>query len=106
MILCIWQLVLLTSVLIVTFKLLFFTDCVIKKASIGMRTIGMFLSIILMMVLCIFLFDWFPVNQWQPWIMFFLCFGVSAAVSTFVSVIYEKMENQKMDEALQKLKQG
>lgn len=94
----------LTSVLIVTFRLLFFTDIVLKKASIGIRTFGMFLSVILMMVIAIILFDWFPVHQWQPWVMFFICFGISTAISTGVSMLHEKQENQKMEEALRRLK--
>lgn len=92
------------SMIIVTFRLLFFTDIVLKKASLAVRTIGMFSSIIVILVMFTFCFDWFPVNQWQPWVMLFVCFGISVTISTGVSVLHERLENQKMDEALRRLK--
>lgn len=97
---------LLTSSIIVTLRFIFFTDGLIKKVSIAIRTIGMFGSIIVMMALFIYLFGWFPVNMWQAWAMFFICFGVCAGVSAVVSALNEKLENKKMEEALQRLKQG
>lgn len=97
---------LLTSSIIVTLRFVFFTDGLIKKVSIAIRTIGMFGSIIVMMALFVYLFGWFPVNMWQAWAMFFICFGVCAGVSVAVSALNEKLENKKMEEALQRLKQG
>ncbi len=97
---------LLTSSIIVTLRFVFFTDGLIKKVPIAIRTIGMFGSIIVMLALFVYLFGWFPVNMWQAWAMFFICFGVCAGVSVAVSVLKEKMENKKMEEALQRLKQG
>ena len=97
---------LLTSSIIVTLRFVFFTDGLIKKVPIAIRTTGMFGSIIIMMALFIYLFGWFPVNMWQAWAMFFICFGVCAGVSVAVSALKEKLENKKMEEALQRLKQG
>ena len=97
---------LLTAIMIAVFRYLFFTEFLIKKASIGVRTIGMFFVIIVMMVLFVGVFGWFPLNMWKPWVAFFISFGISAAVSTIISVYREKIENQKMEEALERLKQG
>lgn len=97
---------LLVSVVIVTLRYLFFTDKLVKKASIMIRTIGMFASVILSVILCVNLFGWFPAYEWKPWIMFFICFGVSAGVSTAVFAFKEKTENKKMEEALKRMQKG
>lgn len=97
---------LLTSAVIVALRFLFFTDKLFKNLSLAIRTAGMLLSIVLFMALFIVLFGWFPVDMWQAWAFFFICFGVCSGVSIAVSVLKEKMENKKMDEALQRLKNG
>lgn len=95
---------LLVSVLISMWKFLFFTDLIIINASMTVRTIGMFSAVVLTIAICVCAFDWFPVTEPLPWIMFFVCFGISAAVSTGLSSVKEKRENEKMEEALQKMK--
>lgn len=95
----------LTSAITVTLKFVFFTDGLIKQISIAVRTVCMFVLVLVMMVIFIFLFGWFPTDMWEPWVMFFLCFGTSIAVSTVVSGLKEKTENKKMEEALERLKQ-
>jgi len=94
------------SVVIATLRFVFFTDGLIKKVPLAVRIASMFAIIILVMIVLIIRCGWFPVNKWQPWVMFFVCFGISAGVSTIVSVIKEKIENKKMEEALQRLKRG
>ncbi len=83
---------------------LFFTDKLIKRLSIMVRTILMFACIILIIGILAALFQWFPVNQWEPWIMFLICFFVCAFISVLVSVLKEKSENRKMQDALERLK--
>ena len=96
---------LLTSAVIVALRFLFFTDRLFKNLPLAIRTAGMLLSIVLFMVLFIVAFRWFPVDMWQSWTLFFVCFGISAGVSMAVSVLKEKMENKKMEDALKRLKQ-
>ena len=97
----------LVSVVIATLRFLLFTDSLLKKnMSVAFRTICMFALIILMMVLCIICFDWFPVGEIIPWIMFLLCFGISAVASTIISIIKENMENKMLADALAKLKEN
>jgi len=93
------------SVLNVGIRSVFFTDLLIKKMPLCLRTIGMLVSIIIIIAFFIIIFDWFPANMWQPWVMFFLCFGVSFLGSFFVMLVKEKMENRRMEEALQRLKE-
>lgn len=93
------------AVLIVLARWVFFTDFLIKKSSITIRTIGMFLTVILISVCFIIAFRWFPVNMWKPWFLFFICFGISAGVSLIVVRLKEKIENKKMEEGLKRLRE-
>lgn len=93
------------STLITGTRFVFFTDIVIKKMSIGVRTILMLSFVIIITAAFIILFHWFPVNMWQPWVMFFICFGLSFAGSCFFVTVKEKAENERMKKALQQLKE-
>ena len=94
------------AIIIVALRFIFFTDTIIKKASVKMRVVCMFALIILIMALCIWQFGWFPIDMWKCWLMFFLCFGISATVSVIVSGVRESSENKKMEEALKRFKEG
>ncbi len=93
------------SVLITGIRFLFFTDIWIKKMPVRARTICMLISIVIVIAAFIIIFDWFPIDMWQPWAMFFICFGISFTGSYFVMMIKEKVENRKMKEALERLKE-
>ena len=93
------------SVCITGFRFLFFTDRIIRQMSITMRTVCMFLSIIALIMVCALMFEWFPVDMWQPWAGFLLTFALCFAGSMFVTRMKEKTENQKMEEALRRLKE-
>lgn len=94
------------SVCITGFRFVFFTDGIIRQMSVVMRTICMFVSIIVLIAVCVVLFDWFPVNMWQPWAAFFLTFAFCSAASLLLMVLKEKAENKKMEEALRRIKKG
>ncbi len=96
---------LMLSILFLGARILFFTDLVFKRLCRVGRLLGMLSVIIAIIVLFIFLFDWFPVGYWKPWLMFFICFGVSAIISIVVSIFKERSENRKMEEALRRLKE-
>lgn len=94
------------SVLIVVVRFVFFTDTFIKEMPIWLRTICMITAIVILIAAFVAVFHWFPVDMWEPWAMFFLCFGISFAGSYFVMRIKEKAENKQMEEALARLKQN
>lgn len=96
---------LLLSAIIIGLRFVFFTDIFIKKMPIYLRTICMLTSVIIIMTAFIAVFHWFPINMWQPWVMFFICFIVSFLGSYFVMILKEKTENKRMAEALQRLKE-
>lgn len=93
------------SFLIAGARMLFFTDIIIKKMPIWLRTVCMLTAVVVMISLFCIIFHWFPVNMWQPWLMFFVCFGVSFLGSCFVMSLKEKMENKQLEEALHRLKE-
>ncbi len=95
---------LLMAFLVSAARWIFFTDKLIKKLSIAVRSMLMFASVILMVGLFAVVFGWFPVNMALPWIMFFVCFTVYATVGVMVSVLKEKSENKKLQEALERMK--
>ena len=68
------------------------------------RTVMMFVCVILSAGIFIAVFQWFPVNDIKSWTMFFICFFVCACISIVVSTIKEKSDNKKMQEALEHLK--
>lgn len=93
------------SALITGVRFVFFTDAMIQKMPIWLRTVCMLISVVLIVAVFIILFHWFPVNMWQPWAMFFICFGLSFLGSCFVVTVKEKVENKRMEEALRRLKE-
>lgn len=93
------------SIFISGARMLFFTNLLIKKMTIWLRMVCMLTAVIIMIALFIIIFHWFPINMWQPWLMFFLCFGVSFLSSYFVMALKEKTENRQLEEALRRLKE-
>ena len=95
---------LLVSVCTVFLRFLFFTDTVIKNMTLIVRTICMVVSELFITACFISVCGWFPVNEWLPWGMFFLSFAVCFIVSAVCTTLNERMENKKMQEALERVK--
>lgn len=93
------------SALIVAWQFLFFTDKIIKNLSQAKRMIAMFAAIALTIVVFVLIFDWFPVAMWEPWVCFFVCYGICGGISTGIVMLRNKLENEKMQDALQRIKQ-
>jgi len=95
----------LMSVLITTLRFILFTDGLISRISLAIRTILMFLFTILMIALFAFWFGWFPVNMLGAWGAFFTCFGACAMASAYIMAWKTERENKEMEEALKRLKE-
>ena len=93
------------SFLITGVRFVFFTDVLIQKMPIWLRTICMLILVVIIIAAFIIIFNWFPVNMWEPWAMFFVCFGLSFLGSCTVVMVKEKLENKRMEEALRRLKE-
>ncbi len=96
---------LIVSALIIGLRILFFTDILIKKMPIWLRTICMLVSVVIVIAAFIIAFHWFPVDMWQAWAMFLICFGISFLGSSCIMAIKEKAENKQMEKALRRLKE-
>ena len=92
-------------VLLVAYEWLFLSDLLIKNWPLLIRTICMFAAVIFSVGVFAAEFGWFPVNMPRAWIAFLVSFFVCAAVSICVSVLKEKSENKKMQEALDRLQE-
>lgn len=90
---------------IVGLRAIFMTDILIKKMPIVVRIIAMFIGVFTTIIIFIFLFGWFPADVPLAWIIFIVCFIVSCTVSTLISVLAEKQENRRLEEALKRYKE-
>ena len=96
---------LLAVALIVGLRIIFTTDILIKKMSIAARIIALFAGAFATILVFIFTFDWFPADMPMAWIMFIVCFVISCGASTAISVLAEKQENRRLEEALKRYKE-
>ena len=95
----------LVSICITTLRFLFFTDLLLKRMTILLRTVLMVIAVVIVIGVFIVVCGWFQVNMWVPWLLFFLSFGVSFGISMGVTIWKERIENRKMAEALERLKE-
>ena len=96
----------LLSMIISLLKTILFTDGIIKGMPGVVRIVLMFTGVILSVVIFIVACGWFPVDNLVAWMMFFLNFFVCTVVSVVISSVRDRIENRKLDEALQRLKRG
>ena len=91
--------------MITMLRWIFFTDKLIKNLSLTFRIILMFITVIIMIAILAAVFQWFPVNMVMPWVVFLMCFVIYATGSVILFNLKEKKENEKLQEALELLKQ-
>ena len=96
---------LLTISLINGLRVVLMTDLLIKKMPLALRIVAMFASVFGITTAGVIVFGWFPVADALAWVMFVGCFIISCAISTGISVIAEKQENKKFEDALKRFKE-
>ncbi|MGC6174694.1 hypothetical protein [Lacrimispora sp. 38-1] len=96
---------LIVSLLITGARFIYFNDVVVKRASIAVRTAMLLITVIAVIAVFIYSFGWFPVNMWQPWVLFSAGFGILFLSGTAITYLKEKADNRNMEEALRKLKE-
>ena len=96
---------LLSSACITALRFLFFTDTVIRKMSIVIRTILMLISVIALVGIFAYIFGWFPVDEPRCWISFIISFGICFVIATVISVLKEAMDNKQLAVGLKNLKE-
>lgn len=83
---------------------IFFSERLFKNMMFLWRVVLMLFSIIVVIVLCIIAFGWFPIGFLPGWIGFFVSFGICFAGSTIISVIKTKSDSKKYEELLEHYK--
>ena len=96
---------LLTSILITALRFILFSDGLICRISLTVRTFLMFFLVVVLTSLFACIFGWFPVNMLESWGYFFICFAACSFISTYIMIIKTDSENKQMEEALKKLKE-
>lgn len=96
---------LMMSVLITTLRFILFTDGLICRISLTIRTMIMFFLVILMIAFFAFWCGWFPVNMLEAWGYFLACFAACAFASAYIMAWKTDRENKEMEEALKRLKE-
>ena len=96
---------LLIILLINGLRVVLMTDLLIKKMPLALRIVAMFASVFGITTAGVIVFGWFPVADVLAWVMFVGCFIISCAISTGISIIAEKQENKKFEDALKRFKE-
>jgi len=94
------------SVVITGIRYILFTDRLIKRMSLIGRVVCMLVLVVVVIVVFSYKFLWFPVDEWMPWLMFFLSFAVCFVVSLIYTYLKERAENKLLEEALKKIQEG
>ena len=89
---------------IVFFRFLFFTETIIRKAGVAARTVAMLFCTVVLILLFVIAFRWFPAKMPLAWVSFGVCFVVCFLLGALVSSCKERLENRKMADALEKMK--
>ena len=95
----------LLAMVITALRWLFFSDKLIKQLGMLFRTTFMFMGVIIAVGILAAVFEWLPVNEVKSWTMFLFSFLICAIVSICVSASKEKIENKKLQDALERLKE-
>lgn len=96
---------LMTSVLIATLRVVLFSDGLICRISLAVRTFLMFFLVVLMIALFAWWFHWFPVTMLEAWGYFFVCFAVCSFISAYIMAFKTERKNREMEEALRRMKE-
>ncbi len=97
---------LLLAIMITLAQVVFLTDKWIVNLSLIIRNVLFFLSVLIVMVIMIVTFKWFPVGDVSAWIGFIISFAISMIVSALVIKLKERADNSKMQEALDNYNKG
>ena len=97
---------LLLAIMITLAQVVFLTDKWIVNLSLIIRNVLFFLSVLIVMVIMIVAFKWFPVGDVSAWIGFIISFAISMIVSALVVKLKERADNSKMQKALDNYNKG
>lgn len=56
----------------------------------------------IIVMLFVYIFEWFPIDMWQAWVGFVVCFCVCTAAAILVMFLKTRIENKWFEESLRK----
>ena len=93
---------LLLAIMITFAQVLFLTDKWIENMSMIIRYVLFFGTVMIVMIVMIIVFNWFPIGDMYAWGGFVISYTVSMITSALLTRLKERTENTKMQEALDK----
>ena len=93
---------LLLAVIITLAQVVFLTDTWIMNMSMMIRNVLFFVSVLIVIVFMIVAFNWFPTRDMTAWFGFIISYALSMIISALITILKERAENTKMQEALDK----
>ncbi len=93
---------LLLAIMITFAQVLFLTDNWIENMSMIIRYVLFFGTVMIVMIVMIIVFNWFPIGDMYAWGGFVISYTVSMITSALLTRLKERTENSKMQEALDK----
>lgn len=93
---------LLLAFLITVAYFIFMSDSIIKNMRVPLRTTLYLIAVTIFIIIMIFAFGWFPVDLPMAWIGFAVSYMLSLIVSVVITFAKERMENNRMQEALKR----
>ncbi len=96
--------VLLSSIIVSLINNIFFSEKLFKNMMTLWKSVLMIVTIIIVTVIFVICFEWFPINLIEAWVGFFVSFGGFFLVSTVIMVTKTKREAKKYDELLESYK--
>jgi hypothetical protein len=91
---------LLLAVIITLAQVAFLTDTWIMDMSMMIRNVLFFVSVLIVIVFMIVAFHWFPTRDMTAWLGFIISYALSMIISALITILKERAENTKMQEAL------
>ena len=93
---------LLLAVIITLAQVVFLTDTWIMNMSMMIRNVLFFVSVLIVIVFVIVAFNWFPTRDMTAGLGFIISYALSMIISALITILKERAENTKMQEALDK----
>ena len=93
---------LLLAVIITLAQVVFLTDTWIMNMSMMIRNVLFFVSVLIVIVFMIVAFNWFPTRDMTAWLGFIISYALSMIISALITILKERAENTKIQEALDK----
>ena len=91
------------SFLICALRFIFFTDVFLKKTGLVLRYVLFFVLTIAVFVIITLIFSWIP-NKPLYWLLVLASYSVSTIISIFVTTLFARKEDEKLNDALAKMK--